>query len=55
MATPVLLYGRESWVTKQQGKNRIQVAEMKFLWKVKGFSQTNCEMKISEWICKYSP
>jgi hypothetical protein len=38
IATPVLLYGRESFVTKQQDKSRIQPAEMKFLRKVKGFA-----------------
>jgi hypothetical protein len=37
MATPVLLCGRESLVTKQD-KSRIQAAEMKLLWKVKCFT-----------------
>jgi hypothetical protein len=38
IATPVAMYGRESFVTKQQDKSRIQLAEMKFLRNVKGFS-----------------
>jgi hypothetical protein len=37
MAISVLLYACETWILKRRYLNRIQTAEMKYLWNVKGF------------------
>jgi hypothetical protein len=36
MTTPALMYGCKIWITTQEDKNKIQVAKLKFVWKVKG-------------------
>lgn len=36
MATPVLMFGSESWVVRERDKGKIQTAEMRFLRGVKG-------------------
>lgn len=39
MATPVLMYGSETWTPTQTDLNKIQTAEMRFLRRVKGCSR----------------
>jgi hypothetical protein len=38
LALPTLLYGSEIWTTKQCDKNRLQIAESKYLRRAAGYT-----------------
>ena len=39
VARPTLLYGSEIWVTPTPDMTRLEAAEMRFLWSVKGYTR----------------
>ena len=49
MAVPVLLYGSESWITKQRDKSNIQSAELRFLRRVKGCTRKDRKTNEDMW------
>jgi hypothetical protein len=50
VARPTLLYGSETWVTTKRDMTRLEVAEMRFLRSVKGY--TRLDKIITEVISK---
>ena len=39
VARPTLLYGSETWVTTKRDVTRLEAAEMRFLWSIKGYTR----------------